>query len=202
MRKLLFIMLLIFSCCANAQEVQRFESPLKNTNNGHLTFRDIPIDGSINDFVSNLNKIGYVKTKDLKNCVVLSGEFAGRDCEIFILYTEKTNIVWKVAVFLPEKSSWYTIESDYKYFKDQYIAKYGRPNDSYEFFSDPYYKGDGYEMQAVKVDKCNYYSYWNTDSGTIVVAIGSSCQVILSYEDKINSEINTKEKRESVLNDI
>lgn len=65
-----------------------------------------------------------------------------------------------------------------------------------------YYEGDGYELQALKNDKCTYSTYFKTEKGTLNVAITSSGNLSLGYEDKINTEIQTEEKNNADLNDI
>ena len=46
-----------------------------------------------------------------------------------------------------------------------FTKKYGEPKDHFEFFSSPYYEGDGYELQALRKEKCNYISFWTLDKG-------------------------------------
>lgn len=189
MKKFLFVLLILFPLVMNAQE-------------DHIKFRDIPVDGHIDKFVASLSKMGYFKTQSLDNCIVLSGEFANKKCEVFVLFTHKTNTVWKVAVFLPVIESWSSLKYSYQEFREQYRLKYGSPSDSYEFFKKPYYDGDGYEMLAVKNDKCNFISFWDLSGGSISVKIGTSKQIVLGYEDRFNSELEAKEKNNTIQNDI
>jgi len=74
----------------------------------------------------------------------MNGKFAGKYCEIIITSTPKTNTVWKVSAYFPKETSWLSIKSSYDSYKDQYQQKYGIPSKSYNFFSDPYFEGDGY----------------------------------------------------------
>lgn len=120
----------------------------------------------------------------------------------YILASPKTKTVWKIAVFFPKETAWYSIKSAYNKYKDQYTTKYGNPSKSYNFFSNPYYEGDGYETSAIRNGKCHYASFWDIANGNIVVSISTYMQVEIEYEDKINSDINDKEKEGNIQGDI
>lgn len=168
----------------------------------HLEFKGIQMKGSINDFADKLVKMGYIIKENTGNVITLEGQFVGKDATIYIAGTPKTNTIWKVMVYLPEVSSWYSIKSDYKYYKDMYTQKYGAPKDVYEFFSKPYYEGDGYEMSALKNDKCHYFSAFHTNEGVVVLEISTFKKVRFSYEDNANTELRNKEKDTAVIDDI
>lgn len=167
----------------------------------HMTFKNIPIDGNYKEFVKKMKGDGGEVILEREGVVVLKYKFTGKPCELFVLYTPKTNIVWKVAVSFDKYISWKSIKSDYFDFKDLYTKKYGNP-DSFEFFSDPYYEGDGYEMQAIRNEKCTYTSFFEAENGYISVKIGTTESIFLSYEDKINSNISTKEEEERDMGEI
>lgn len=100
----------------------------------HVTFKGKPLCGKLNDFVTFLVAEGYKKGETTPTAAYLEGSFAGYDdCTILVCATAKTKEVWKVAVYLPLQSSWYTLENRYKDIKARYTEKYGRPSDDYEF---------------------------------------------------------------------
>ena len=167
----------------------------------HMTFKDISMDCNLTTFVSKLEAKGYRTTLLEDDNAVLKGNFAGKDdCSIYVLCTAKSKLVWKVAVRFPEQVSWSSLKSEYKSFKELYTKKYGNPK-SYEFFSDPYYEGDGYELQALRLEKCTYASFFKTDIGGIILEIGNK-NIIVHYEDAINVEIKNSEKEQAISNDI
>ncbi len=49
----------------------------------------------------------------------------------------------------------------YKDMKQTLTTKYGPPQQAFEFFSDPYYEGDGYEDQAIKLGKGHFGAFWD-----------------------------------------
>lgn len=168
----------------------------------HMTFKGVPMGSNISSFVSQLKSKGFTQVYANDNGVILNGDFAGKsDCQVVILHTKKDKLVWKVAVSFPQISSWYSLKSEYKSFRDSYTEKYGKPK-SYEYFKSPYEEGDGYEMTAVSVGKCTYVSYYNIPEGYISVEIKDDKCVQVAYEDAITSEIDSKETESTVLEDI
>ena len=190
MKKSIFIILCcLFSCALYAQEK-------------HLEFKGTPLNGSLTSFVQKMKLKGYKTILTQDNAVVMEGEFIGKNANIFILSTPKTKIVWKVGVNLEKEISWSSLKSEYRKIKESYIKKYGKPLHSFERFDEPYYEGDGYELQALKLEKCTYISYFETPEGMISVGMDSSGSIAIMYEDGINVKIASKEKENAVMNEI
>ena len=164
--------------------------------NEHIKFRDIELNGTILNFVAELKKLNYsISDVDYEGTtIVMKGKFIGRDCELIILSTAKTKTVWKVAVYFKKSNNWLSLKSDYIALKESLNDKYGKPYKSIESFSNPYYEGDGNELQAIKKEKCTYATFWRTYEGYVKLHITPFCQIAISYEDKINSKIELKEK--------
>ena len=88
----------------------------------HLTFKGLPIDGSKQEFVKELQRQGYVYVDD----DILSGTFIGRDSYVFIYDTPITNTVWQVGVlFKSTYDTWSLIKRIYDDLVDVYTKKYG-----------------------------------------------------------------------------
>ena len=168
----------------------------------HMTFKGIPMGCDLTTFVSKLKDQGFTQEKLNVDIAVLTGDFAGKtNCRILVAATKQTKQVWKVVVSFPERTSWYSLKDEYQSFKKSYTNKYGKP-ESYEFFSSPYKEGDGYELQAVRLDKCNYSSFFKLDAGTIWLTISEDENVDVHYEDKITYQLKNKEQESSVTEDI
>lgn len=169
----------------------------------HLTFRQLPITGDIYAFINNMESFGYKVEMPYSNeyCVaIMKGQFAGiNNCQVIVVSTPRTKIACRVVISLPEEQVWFKLISQYNEFKEKLTKKYGKPQ-SYEFFSDPYSEGDGYEMTALAVEKCNYASYFDDNDGTIVVRLNKEGSVGIVYEDKYNSNLGETE-RNSIANE-
>lgn len=168
----------------------------------HLDFRGIPINGHIDNFVTKMKSLGYTISSKDGDAVIMKGKFTNRDAELFILSTPKTKTVYKVFVDFDKETSWNSLKSSYYEYKELYIKKYGTTENSYEFFSDPYYEGDGYELQALNKEKCTYATFFKTPKGIVVVKLTKYECLRLGYEDKINVELKDQEQTASALNEI
>ena len=156
----------------------------------HLCFRDVPIYGDSDGFAKKLIAQGYsVKEHSPSGSWMLNGTFAGiSGCDILINNSEFLNSVVSVSVLLPVKNAWFSLKGDYEDLKAKFIKKYGKPENSYEFFTDPYYEGDGYEMSAFTSGNAYFMSSFNVDKGTVLLAILDGNRVIITYTDKEGSE--------------
>lgn len=171
--------------------------------NQHLEFKGIPIDGNLSDFVSKMKEDGFTSQEYGKdNVAIMEGEFAGKHATVFILATSITKTVWKIAVNYKEKESWHSLKSEYDEMKKMYIKKYGTPEEDFHFFMKPYYEGDGYELQALRKEKCHYVSFYKALYGTVTLEITKFGYVQCAYEDGQNYRIKKEEEEAEVLNDI
>lgn len=170
----------------------------------HFEFMGIPIDGQISGIVEKLEQKGFtiVQTTD-DGHVLMDGVFANNDSQILILVTPDTKIVWKIGVF-PDKeyTNWASIKHDFNDMKSLYTRKYGEPALDRHYFSFPYELGDGFEMTALKMDKCTYYTSYELENGYISINMTSDCKIMIVYEDKQNAEINERESENAIFEDI
>lgn len=191
MKKILFSLLLFIPLFTIAQNKGSEE---------HLTFKDIPINGSIQEFVTELTRIGFKVTLNESSLAAMDGTFANKNCELIIGATSKSKKVYTILVKFNKSNSWYSLKHDYNEFKQLLQQKYHIKPDVTENFYDPYYEGDGYELQALKRDKCIYISTFKLINGEIVLYI--SDEVRIQYIDKINSGINKQEEKSNAYDDL
>ncbi len=163
-----------------------------------LEFKGIPIQGRLDTFVSQLEKKGYEKYYENDYAVILNGDFTSKSVKVFVLSSRNTHTVWKVVVKFPEVNSWTSLKSQYRDMVDLYKQKYS-VDQSYEFFSSPYYEGDGYELSAFKHDKGNYITFFKEG---VIVEINDDAALQVSYENKENAKIANSEKESNNLEDI
>ena len=93
-------------------------------------------------------------------------------------------------MYLPKKSDWSILKSEYFEYLTTLTNKHGPPNDSYNYFESPYKEGEGDEMQGVEMEKCNYVAFWKN----IALYISRFKQIKISYENNINIELRDSEK--------
>jgi hypothetical protein len=160
----------------------------------HLVFKGVPIDGTLIDYVSKMKQNGFTLIATNDGVAMLKGDFAAyKDCVIGVATLKQKDLVSKITVVFPELETWSLLSSNYYSLKDMLTEKYGKPAKIVEDFQNDDPKDDGSKMDAVKFDKCKYYTTFKTEKGTIQLSIEhngvTSCFVLLSYFDNINSEI-------------
>lgn len=163
-------------------------------NTEHLTFKNIPIDGTLMDFVSKMKQSGFTHLSSENGTAIFNGDFAGyKNCQIGVLTLKQMDLVYKIGVLFPEQETWSGLSGNYFDLKQMLTEKYGIASEEVEKFEsyiEP--RDDNMRMSFVKMDKCKYYAIWETDKGKIQLSIErvetSDCIVKLTYLDKINGD--------------
>ena len=195
MKRILTIVAFIFS----------FMFVMAQTPNNHLTFKGIPITGTLENFAQKMEAKGFRKIDSDKTCVVFEGEFAGySECEIYVIKVPNRNIVHKVAVAFPKESLWANLEKEYNQFKDMLTNKYGDPALQSETFKEGASTFNNHaKMASLKEGNCDYMAEWVADNGIIQVRIFSipdtyDGYICLTYFDKINDALAKKAKEDDL----
>ncbi|OJU73763.1 MAG: hypothetical protein BGO09_04155 [Bacteroidetes bacterium 47-18] len=185
MKKILLSLFLVFTTLAAFTQAS-----------DHLTFKGVPIDGTLDEYVAEMKKNGFSYLGTDGGIALLNGDFAGyKDCYLGVSTLKQKDLVHNIVVVFSDKDTWSTLSGNYFNLKDMLIEKYGKPSSASETFDVPSFKlplDDNDKMYEVKFDNCKYYSIWETDKGAIQLSIEhngiSSCFVQLAYFDKINGE--------------
>jgi hypothetical protein len=184
----------IFSSMLLAVVVMTSFAQVKQDTSQHLTFKGVPIDGTLDDYVSKMKQGGFTLIQTEDGTAILNGDFAGyKDCNIGVSTLKQKDLVHKIAVIFPKKDTWSTLSGNYFDLKQLLTEKYGKPSqivEKFDGYSEP--RDDDNKMYKVKFDNCKYYSIWETDKGEIQLSIAhnsvTSCFVTLAYFDKINGD--------------
>ena len=159
----------------------------------HLTFKGVPIDGTLNSYVAKMKAKGFSYLGSSSGVAMLKGDFAAhKSCTILVATMQNKDLVSRIAVIFPEHDQWQYLFGDYSELKELLTIKYGEPTDCVEEFqgySQP--KTDSDKIFKVQYDECKYGSIFTTQKGEIQLSIDhdgvSSCFVKLLYIDKINN---------------
>lgn len=171
----------------------------KNDTSKHLSFKGVPITGTLNEFIVQMKNAGFNHIGTEDGMALLSGDFATyRSCFIGVSTLKNKDLVHKVGVMFPEHETWSSLSLNYFELKELLNEKYGKPTDSVEKFqsiSEP--KDDNAKMYEVQFDRCKYVTTYETGKGTIVLSIDhdgvTKCFVKLLYLDKRNTEAVKKQ---------
>lgn len=148
-------------------------------------FMGVPVAGNRTEVIAKFKAKGFYVTSNKadENTVTMKGRANGTLVELYASFTPISGKCWALTVYLPVQTSWYSLKQEYNEYLTFMIGKYGRPNAIYDLFIDPYYEGDGYELSAVRLEKCKYAAFWDKYS----IEISRYLQVKIQYENTINS---------------
>ena len=160
----------------------------------HLSFKGVPIDGTLNNYVQEMRQKGFTIINTEKGCATLRGDFAGiKGCEICVYTLDAVDLVSNIGVFFPSQITWTRLEGDYLTLKRDLTTKYGQPSECVERFDNNRGKDDNDKLYCLKLDHCQYYTVWSTELGDIELSLQRdeylNCYVFLKYYDKINDSI-------------
>ena len=168
----------------------------------HLSFKGIPIEGSMTAFCQKLKAKGFTSIGSENNLTLFTGDFTGRNATVGVTATDDGIDVFAVVVLFDPSGEWNALVNTYDYYKDLYTRKYGKPSISKE--KNPALSDSNTALMAeVHQGTVVYGSAWEVTGGDIQLSIEKSSgvykgMVMIRYRDSQNVEA----KIQNDLNDI
>ena len=168
----------------------------------HLSFKGIPIEGSMTAFCQKLKAKGFTSIGSENNLTLFTGDFTGRNATVGVTATDDGKEVFAVVVLFDPSGEWNALINTYDYYKDLYTRKYGKPSISKE--KNPALSDSNTALMAeVHQGTVVYGSAWEVTGGDIQLSIEKSSgvykgMVMIRYRDSQNVEA----KIQNDLNDI
>ena len=168
----------------------------------HLSFKGIPIEGSMTAFCQKLKAKGFTLIGSENNLTLFTGDFTGRNATVGVTATDDGKDVFAVVVLFDPSGEWNALINTYDYYKDLYTRKYGKPSISKE--KNPALSDSNTALMAeVHQGTVVYGSAWEVTGGDIQLSIEKSSgvykgMVMIRYRDSQNVEA----KIQNDLNDI
>lgn len=168
----------------------------------HLTFKGIPIEGSMVSFCQKLKAKGYTQINRDNKITLFTGDFTGRSATIGVVAGDDGKNVFSVAVLFDASEEWNTLVSTYEYYKDLYTRKYGNPATSVENIPE-YADSNTSKMLRLHEGEVTWASLWKVAGGEIEVYIDKASgvcqgQVMIRYRDSQNVEAKIKRDLEDI----
>lgn len=162
----------------------------------HLSFKGIPIEGSMTEFCQKLKTKGFTSIGQENNITLFTGDFTGREATVGVTATDDGQNVFAVVVLFDPSGEWNALVNTYDYYKDLYTRKYGKPTISRE--KNPALLGSNTALMAeVHQGTVVYGSVWEVTGGDIQLSIEKSSgfyegMVMIRYRDSQNVEAKIK----------
>ena len=155
----------------------------------HLKFNNVPLDGRLNKFASELTKTGFtISDSTKKNETILSGKFLSKDCRILVFGTGINDIAYKIIVSLPVEIH-DSLQSDFGKIQNLYTLTYGTGYSKFQQYKKRerlLYKVPDRNVMVGDVTK------YITDSGEITLEVREG-YISITYLDQLNNEIQKSE---------
>lgn len=158
----------------------------------HLSFKGIPIEGSMTAFCQKLKAKGFTSIGSENNLTLFTGDFTGRNATVGVTATDDGKDVFAVVVLFDPSGEWNALINTYDYYKDLYTRKYGKPSISKE--KNPALSDSNTALMAeVHQGTVVYGSAWEVTGGDIQLSIEKSSgvykgMVMIRYRDSQNVE--------------
>lgn len=162
----------------------------------HLSFKGIPIEGSMTTFCQKLKAKGLTKIGTDNNVTLFTGDFTGRQATIGVGATDDGKSVHSVVVFFDPNSEWNNLVNTYDYYKELYTRKYGKPSAFQE--NNPSSQNSNIMlMHELTQGTVTYASAWEVTGGMIELSIEKAGtygdgMVVIKYRDAQNVEAKIK----------
>lgn len=170
----------------------------------HMTFVGVPIDGTLSEYIEEMESKGFSYEGMEEGIATLKGDFAGyKNCLITVTTLRNCDVVSKIAVRFPEIHHWYDLIPEYEKIKSLLTEKYGQPTKCTEKFLD--YKGDSDYQKLIELsnNRVRWFTVFSTDLGEVELTLTTGqfpiqSHVLLNYFDKENS----KKVEKSAMEDL
>ena len=168
----------------------------------HLTFKGIPIEGSMSEFCQKLKAKGFTSIGSENNLALFIGDFTGRNATIGVTATDDGKNVFAVVVFFDPSGEWNTLVNTYDYYKDLYTHKYGSPTISKE--KNPARSDSNAALMAeVHQGTVVWGCVWDLTGGDIELSIKKTSgfyegMVVIRYRDSQNVETKIQKDLEDI----
>lgn len=173
----------------------------------HQRFKGVEINGTEAEFMAELYANGFSDGAQPTSVGGwYNGLFAGYKVKAKVLTTPITKTVYGIRSQLEPKPRFEDAYLDFATFLGHLKGVYGKPVTEIQRFQDPYTKGDGYSIRALKEGKATFMAGWNTGPGSVVITItatqdGWACLAI-TYTDNQNIMKEEEERTQVIRRDL
>ena len=159
-------LLFVFFCLTSISAFARGDAPI---------FADLKWGASTASVRSQLAAKGFDTEIDSDGDVKFKGKLIGYSAVGWAVIVSNRLLKVQVNILTPDSKA----KQAYSEMKEVLNGKYGSPTSKYEFFTKPYYEGDGYEEQALRLGKATFALFWGD---ALSMEITEKLTVQLTYE--------------------
>ena len=170
----------------------------------HLSFKGIPIAGSLTSFCHKMSDKGFVNLGREDNTILFVGDFTGREVTVGVTSDDDGKNVHSVVVTFESTKEWNVLVDTYNYYKDLYVRKYGQPKESIEKNRQIESRRSNAGLMAeLYLGRVTWSSLWEVTGGEIEMSVEKASgfyngAVVLRYRDAQNEEARIQKHLEEI----
>jgi len=128
------------------------------------------------------------------NAVAWQGQVQGHNTVVTCSFTPLSKKLWEISLIVGDEVELPKAKQTYLSMKSTLVSNYGRPNNSYEFCSGPYYIGDGHETEALQTGNYNLSDFWmRLPKARIGMAVTPEGWTCITFESKVFRSLEKQE---------
>jgi len=143
-------------------------------------FWDIPWGTSIEQAEAIFKERGLSSLRD-GNCLIAKAKYEREDSTIILLFNRANRLYCANVVYA---SSGDRVLSHYDKYRKVLFRRYGAPDTAVEYYSEPYEKGDGREIEAIQTENAFHFTEWAfSDECLASVSILKNINICLTFRN-------------------
>ena len=108
-----------------SEAVEDVQDDLEMEKSVHLKFKGVPIDGTLKEFISRMERKGFEHRSSYDSKERLVGDFAGiKQCTVYVETLDNSDLVSRISVEFPKQERWEELFDNYKTLKSMLMEKY------------------------------------------------------------------------------
>ena len=148
-------------------------------------FWDIPWGVSAEQAEKIFTERGFSSLRE-EGTLIVQAKYEGEEAAIILLFNKADRFYCGNVVYTSSES---TAIPKYDNYRKVLFRRYGMPDTAVEYFSNPYRKGDGREIEAISSENAFYFTEWQfNDSCLASLSILRNLDVCMSFKNPIYSD--------------
>ena len=149
-------------------------------------FWDIPWGTTIDSAEEIFRERGFNTIREGRS-LAAQAQYEGEDAVIVLLFNRVNRFFSGNVVYLGNPNN---VISKYQNYRRVLFRRYGMPDTAVELFVEPFEKGDGREVEAIRTDNAFFFTEWEFGNGCFAsVSIQSSLEVWLTFRSPVFTDL-------------
>jgi len=148
-------------------------------------FWDIPWGVSIERAEAIFTERGFTTIREAET-LITQAKYEGEDAAIILQFNKLNRFFCGNVIYTSSET---TTLPKYENYRKVLFRRYGMPDVAVEYFSDPYRKGDGREIEAIGSENAFYFTEWQFNDNCLAsLSILSSLDVCMSFRNPLYTD--------------